>query len=86
MASHVIVQLGRFYETAEIAHLATHSVSLVGGWPEPAANGTLTVLVGQSEVRARIAEKGPRTLRLVPVYGGAWPADAERAWLGAVRA
>jgi hypothetical protein len=85
MAAHVVIQLGRFYETAEIAHLASHSVSLVGGWPEPEAEGMLTVLVGQSEVRTRIAEKGPRHLRLVPVYGPAWPADAERAWLGAVR-
>jgi hypothetical protein len=85
MAAHVVVQLGRFFETAQIAHLATHSVSLVGGWPEPDTAGTLTVLVGAAEVRTRIAEKGPRHLRLVPVYGAAWPAGAERAWLEAVR-
>jgi hypothetical protein len=81
----VVVELGRFFETARIAQFEVQSVSLVGGWPEPEGHPTLTVLVGSCEVQARVVEKGPKRLRLVPMDGVSWPPAAQRAWLGAVR-
>jgi hypothetical protein len=86
MGPHVVVALGRFFETARVTQLGAASVRLAGGWLEPALAGTLSVLVGTCEVEARIVEKGPKYLKLVPAEGGAWPESAHRAWLAAVQA
>jgi hypothetical protein len=75
----VVVRRGTRFETARVAKAGPAEVWLAGGWPEGGFADTATILVGESEIEARVLRSARGEVALAPLAATGWPADVRLA-------